>query len=210
MATIVYFHGFASAPGGEKLDALRAAFPEHHVVSPALDADPEQALQKIMRTLYDFNGDKLVVGTSLGGFWAYFVSRVFDVPAVLVNPSLEPSRALRKYLNRTVYNYITGEPVTVHDANLEQYARYEDLIKSQLCFDYSSDLPPVDVCAALDDDVVNTRVLPELLDPGCTLYYTETGGHRYTSQWSRVIDRVRARLADARPEKRDLRRGFVR
>lgn len=92
MATILYLHGFASAGAGPKVDALREAFPDHAVLAPDIPTDLVQAqalLDGVVRKITSY--PVIAVGTSLGGFWANYLAQVYDMPAILVNPSTEPA-----------------------------------------------------------------------------------------------------------------------
>jgi predicted esterase YcpF (UPF0227 family) len=43
-------------------------------------------------------GQMAVMGSSLGGFYAAWLSAHWDVPAVLINPAVHPSRDLARYI----------------------------------------------------------------------------------------------------------------
>ena len=70
MAKIIYIHGFRSTGDSEKAKQLKAAFPNHTVVAPNLSASPKQAIQQLHNIISSDIQSTIVVGTSLGGFYA--------------------------------------------------------------------------------------------------------------------------------------------
>jgi len=92
---ILNLHGFASAGSGRKAKWLRELFPEEKVISPDLPIAPRKVVKKCLHIL-EKHGDStqekrdFIVGTSLGGFYAYHLSAVTQTPCLLINPSLIP------------------------------------------------------------------------------------------------------------------------
>ncbi len=75
---------------------------------PQLPPSPKRAMQELMGKLKEWpSGESTaVVGSSLGGFYATWVAEQMDCKAVLLNPAVEPSRDLGKYI---------GEQTSWHD-----------------------------------------------------------------------------------------------
>lgn len=99
---ILYIHGLESKLSQEK----RAILERFGAVSaPDLDyfKDPD-AIESILNT-YRKEGIEVVIGSSMGGFAAYYVATVLNSPALLFNPALRkrsveqtiPSVAINSY-----------------------------------------------------------------------------------------------------------------
>lgn len=43
------------------------------------------------------NNNVIFIGTSLGGYWAYYMANLFSVPFISINPAIEPSKTLANY-----------------------------------------------------------------------------------------------------------------
>ncbi len=85
---ILNIHGYRGSAENAAFAALKAN--DHDVVSPQLDYDilsPEEMLQKLSSTAHS-EGAEMLVGTSLGGFFAAVISAETKLPVVLVNPCL--------------------------------------------------------------------------------------------------------------------------
>lgn len=195
MATILYLHGFASAGAGPKMDALRETFPDHAVLAPDIPTDPVQAqalLDGVVRKITSY--PVIAVGTSLGGFWANYLAQVYDMPAILVNPSTEPAVTMASRVGKVIKNYRTGADITVTSADV---AKFDELTK--IMFEnYNGTL--IDVLVTKDDDVIDFQRSLDNLRFWRSCAVLDTGGHQFLSNWGRVIDLVRQRLGDAKSE----------
>lgn len=192
MATIVYLHGFASVGDSAKSQAIRAAFPDTTVIAPDLPVDPDQVIEIVTGLVNDAlkthpqAGPLIFVGTSLGGFWANYFAHDYHARAVLVNPSLMPSDTLYRALEKPTVNHKTGMPVTVTEQDLWKFDKLEDEI-----IDCQMGDALVDVFLAKDDDVIPwQRVMRQLDDQFRSCTITESGGHRYDTEWNRVVEKI--------------------
>ena len=100
---LLYLHGFRSSPHSAK--ALRVAArvaAEHPGVvwcCPQLPASPREAAGLIARLTQDWPyEDMTVIGSSLGGFYARWLSLQRGCRAALLNPAPFPQRDLAKYI----------------------------------------------------------------------------------------------------------------
>ncbi|WP_306785684.1 YqiA/YcfP family alpha/beta fold hydrolase, partial [Raoultella ornithinolytica] len=60
---------------------------------------PQQAAQLIEKLVKDNANDKLgLIGSSLGGYLAIWLSQRFHLPAVVVNPAVRPFDLLQDFL----------------------------------------------------------------------------------------------------------------
>ena len=66
---------------------------------PQLPASPAQAMDLLLRGTAAWpRAQMAVMGSSLGGFYAAWLSAHLGVPAVLINPAVHPSRDLARYI----------------------------------------------------------------------------------------------------------------
>ena len=89
MKKIAYLHGLDSESNCNKVKWLRSLGCE--VLNPAIDYrnDP---IDRIITFVESFKPD-LVIGSSMGGYLAYIISRRYNIPSMLLNPALH-SRAV--------------------------------------------------------------------------------------------------------------------
>ena len=94
--SLIYFHGFNSDGHGWKFQAMRKHFKEHKVYGPDLPAAPMKVVEEITSLIESISDPCYFVGTSLGGFYAYYFSAKYDRPCFLFNPSLQPHLTLHR------------------------------------------------------------------------------------------------------------------
>jgi predicted esterase YcpF (UPF0227 family) len=94
---ILYIHGFASCGWGNKSKALRDYFQE--VLAPDLPPRPKEAL-KLLEDIIKNRPVDLLVGSSLGGFYATYLGQKYALKGVLINPSVRPYETLKAYIGQ--------------------------------------------------------------------------------------------------------------
>jgi len=97
MTKVLYIHGFSSCAKGNKSLALASYFGEESVVSLELPPSPLDVIKELGRAVKRLE-PKLLVGSSLGGFYATYLAEHYHVKAVLINPSTQPWDTLSDYV----------------------------------------------------------------------------------------------------------------
>ncbi|MBU2971487.1 esterase YqiA [Pseudoalteromonas sp. C2R02] len=106
-ARVIYVHGFNSSPESFKAKQfgqyLKQKFNDRvEYLVPCLNHEPLAALI----TLESLINDKTVlIGSSLGGFFATYLSQKFGIKAVLVNPAVMPFNLMTTYLGEQYNPY---------------------------------------------------------------------------------------------------------
>lgn len=100
---LLYLHGFRSSPLSVKSQTMaklvRARHPRVTWWCPQLPASPAQAMDLLLQGTTAWpRGQMAVMGSSLGGFYAAWLSAHLGIPAVLINPAVHPSRDLARYI----------------------------------------------------------------------------------------------------------------
>jgi len=125
---ILYIHGFASCGNSNKTKLLKEHF--NDVLAPDVPIDPDEAISFLQKLIVD-NKVELIIGSSLGGFYAAYLAEKFQIKTVLLNPSTQPFITLAPYVGENEY-FCTGEKFTwkkEHIAKLMSYAIADNSIK---------------------------------------------------------------------------------
>ncbi|WP_417876550.1 YqiA/YcfP family alpha/beta fold hydrolase [Winogradskyella sediminis] len=82
---ILYIHGLNGSLSPEKRALLE---PYGEIFSPAIDYESNPNAIATLITTYKTRAIDIVMGSSMGGFTGYYVSNMFQCPALLFNPAL--------------------------------------------------------------------------------------------------------------------------
>ena len=105
---ILYIHGFASCGSGNKVELLKHHFGKQQVLAPDLPVAPAAAMQ-CLQALIETHDVRMLVGSSLGGFYADCLNDRYKIPCVLINPSTRPFETLKAAIGENA-NWCSGEP----------------------------------------------------------------------------------------------------
>jgi len=104
---IIYLHGFNSGGRSQKAAWLRAHLAPVLVFAPDYEPhhghDAARDLRKFIARLQRENPQDrtlMLIGSSLGGFWAQYLAPEFGARIVLINPSLRPDETLARHIGR--------------------------------------------------------------------------------------------------------------
>lgn len=114
---LVYLHGFRSSPRSSKAvktgDAVRALFNKENPIEwycPQLFASPKQSMDMVSNYIDQSGTDRIVIiGSSLGGFYANYLAEKYACKAVALNPAVMAARELAPHVGM-LPTYDNDEP----------------------------------------------------------------------------------------------------
>jgi predicted esterase YcpF (UPF0227 family) len=115
---IFYIHGFGSCfKNSDKIETLSR---NHEVTGLTYDTtdSPYKNFKLLAEASYE---SELIIGTSLGGWYAALVGTETGKPFVSINPAVEPQRSLNKYIG-TGIDYC-GNYYTLNQETVKEYDR---------------------------------------------------------------------------------------
>jgi len=122
----LYLHGFLSAPESTKAQQTLAYFRQHlteqQLLIPALPFSPADAIEVARDALTQLQRnypEVLIIGSSLGGFYATWLAQQYGVKAALVNPAVRPFDLFEHYLGPNTH-YYSGEVHELTSMHIEQ------------------------------------------------------------------------------------------
>ena len=107
---ILYIHGFNSSPLSLKAEQTRLYlskhFPQVNFHCPQVASNPKEAINQLERIIESIpNNSWSLMGSSLGGYFASYLSQKYNFPSVLINPAIKPFELLNDYLGEQVNPY---------------------------------------------------------------------------------------------------------
>ena len=100
---LIYIHGLDSDANSTKGLLLDKYCQQHHldisVHRPDLNQPPKVVFDKLLKLVAELDADSkvILVGSSLGGYFATLVSNETGCPALLINPSTQPHITLQRF-----------------------------------------------------------------------------------------------------------------
>ncbi len=190
--TILYFHGFNSDGIGYKPDALRAEFPNDRILTPDLEADPFLVQQAIRQLIGQDPGNLFFIGTSLGGFYAWYFGTMLNRPAFLYNPSMSPHITLDDRGVGQFKTWTKGRDYHFKSEYLTTLEKMRSVAKER-------ERPQnLNFFLATDDDVLDHLLLPAEYPEANFLQWFDDVGHRF-STFADTLPLVRALMDNYEP-----------
>lgn len=124
-ASILYIHGLNSSPASHKASQLSRAMARLGLADrlrvPALHHHPRQAMAQLQALVAEL-GAPVLVGSSLGGYYATCLAEQHGLKALLINPAVRPHLRFDGYLGpqKNYYSDETWELTEDHVAALAE------------------------------------------------------------------------------------------
>jgi len=191
----LYLHGFLSSPASSKAQETRLWFeqqePKSRLLIPELPFEFNDAIalarQQLQQLQQQFE-TVLVIGSSLGGFYATRLAQDYGVKAVLVNPAVRPHELFGHYLG----------PVTHYHSGVEYLLEQRHLTDlATLAVETPAHPHRLMVLLQTGDETLDYRHAADLYQ-NCSLNIEEGGDHAYQG----YIDHLPSMLEFARQNSR--------
>lgn len=125
---VIYLHGFNSSPASLKARLFVDYCKLHHIESvvPTLSHDPALAMQTAMTCINEqATQPVLLIGSSLGGYYATWLTEKFGIKSALVNPAVSPCDRLNTKFIGHQRNYYSGEEYEFTLAHAESLRQFD-------------------------------------------------------------------------------------
>lgn len=189
---IIYLHGFLSNPNSMKGLLLRSYIEkntQHQLYLPDLNMPPILTLKKISQQIEQLER-VVLIGSSLGGFYATQLASDYNIPAVLINPAVQPWKLFRKLYGKTQIPFKVTEHWTLDEAQLN------DLEK--LAVPFVQDASKLLVLLQQEDEILDYREAQRYysLTTHQSMLITEMGGNHAMDNFEEKIPMIIQFLSD--------------
>ncbi len=145
---IIYLHGFQSSTLSIKGQYIQAFCQnQHHVHLPDLNMPPQQVLAHVSEMIECLD-QVVLIGSSLGGFYATQLVAKHAVPAVLINPAMRPWQLFHDLFGAEL-PYVVNAQWTLDQTQLDQL--------EQMAVPFVQDADKILVLLQQDDEVLDYR-----------------------------------------------------
>ena len=127
---LLYLHGLRSSPNSVKATKMahrvKTQAPGVTWWCPQLPASPREAMALLQAGAADWPLDRTaIVGSSLGGFYAAWLARQWQCPAVLLNPAVHPARDLARHLGEHPVWHDPSQRIFFEPSHVQALSRLE-------------------------------------------------------------------------------------
>ncbi len=106
---VIYLHGFGSSPNSNKGQLLAHYFQQlglgHNYYAPYLQPNPPVVIAQLAAFIQQQQQEIVLIGSSLGGFYAAYLAHYYNLKAVLINPAVTPWHFIDRYVGPYFCNY---------------------------------------------------------------------------------------------------------
>jgi uncharacterized protein len=189
---IIYLHGFQSSALSIKGQLLEQYFASHQQVNvylPDLNCPPIEVLAKLSRLIESLD-NVVLVGSSLGGFYATQLVAQFGLPAVLINPAMQPWKLFRQLFGQGLLPYKVTHDWTLDEAQLDHL--------EQMAVPFVQDADKILVLLQQGDEILDYREAQRYYSVGKNraLIMTETKGNHAMDDFAEKIPMAFQFLSD--------------
>ncbi|MFK7864689.1 MAG: YqiA/YcfP family alpha/beta fold hydrolase [Pseudohongiellaceae bacterium] len=189
---LIYLHGFLSSPQSEKAQQT-ATFWDQQGLSdaytfPMMSGGPAETIAELC-VLIDQLQDKNIVlmGSSLGGYYATYLAERFGLPAVLINPAVKPYELWEKHIGEHK-NYYTDAIHTVTHEHIDELLEID--------VESPSRLDDFLVLVQTGDETLDYRQAVEKFSPS-RCWVREGGNHsfeNYQAELPQILEYLLSRI----------------
>jgi predicted esterase YcpF (UPF0227 family) len=121
MISFVYIHGFNSGydPENEKIKTLEKIGDVSGITYNSCSA--YNMILEYLSDKIEYTDNLVMIGTSLGGYWAAKMAIKLKCPSVIINPCHDPATMLRKYEDISMENYKTSRTEYLSSSTVDSY-----------------------------------------------------------------------------------------
>lgn len=128
-ATLIYLHGFNSSPQAAKAQMVLRHLQKNsffgHFVVPWIPPQPQPAADYLRQLLQELGPQPVgLIGSSLGGFYAAYLTQTLGLPSVLINPVVHPGELIKQHLGENQNPY-SGENYNLNTQHIDEFRELE-------------------------------------------------------------------------------------
>ena len=183
---LLYLHGFRSSPQSAKARLVLQRMAERHPAvqcwCPQLPPSPREAMDLVLHGIAQWpRASMAVIGSSLGGFYASYVTGRTGCRAVMLNPAVDPARDLARHIGEHTQWHDPLERFHFQSAFIDELRALEVGVpdRPERCF----------VIIAKGDEVLDWREM-QARYPGSRIKLLEGGDHALSDFEHSHLDEV--------------------
>lgn len=188
MTNIIYLHGLDADPNASKaiITETHAKVLGIQTVRPDLNCPPDEVVAKIS-TLIQQTPNCVLVGSSLGGYFATLLSDMTGTPAVLLNPSIRPDLSFRRFLQDRFGEQCLSDETVIYRTTGGWQIKFADLAWFEAHRLTIKNPSKINVLLKIGDELLDAHATKAFYEShGVSVVAQEGGDHRMTDYEEQV------------------------
>jgi predicted esterase YcpF (UPF0227 family) len=169
---VIYIHGFGSSAFGVKSKLFKEYFKDDIFIAPSLSYIPILAiktLEDMIESYIKLDQKVVLIGSSLGGFMATYLSDRYNIKAVLINPAIKANETLSRAI---------GEGISYFDCTkFEWNSQHLSMLKQHKVI--PKDFDKFMVLLQTADELLDYKEAKEFFKSSKNLIIQEGGSHNF-------------------------------
>lgn len=190
--TIIYLHGLDADPNANKavITANHAKALGIDTLRPDLNCPPDEVVAKLLNLIKE-NPNAVLVGSSLGGYFATLLSDMTGTPCVLLNPSIRPDVSFRRFLSDNFDGQTLADDAVIYTTTGGWQICYGDLAWFERHRLQAKNPHKIKVLLKMGDELLDAHASRAFYEQaGADVLAQDGGDHRmsdYDEQAGRVV-----------------------
>lgn len=189
--TIIYLHGLDADPNANKaiITADHADTLGITTIRPDLNCPPDEVVDKLLTLIKD-NPDCVLIGSSLGGYFATLLSDMTGVSCVLLNPSIRPDVSFRRFLNDQFAGQILPDETVIYRTTGGWDIKYRDLAWFENHRLTIKNPNKIKVLLKLGDELLDAHATQNFYESHGVAVIAQAGGDHRMSDYAEQVAQV--------------------
>jgi uncharacterized protein len=180
---IIYIHGFRSSGDSSKAALLREKYPHVNVISPTFSPNPREVVNHLQSILQGLEGKTLLLGTSLGGFYALYFACTQGYTCCAINPAWQPQVTLK----RKIGTHKRYDSEDIYDFKPEYIGTLEEMAKDISASEHVKSR--IHFFLSTDDEELSFDGMESVFPVYQTKKWFDHSGHRF-SRFPEIVDDI--------------------
>lgn len=189
--TIIYLHGRDSNPNATKavITAHHAAACGIEVIRPNLNCPPDDVVAQLFNLLQTYP-DAVLIGSSLGGYFATLMSDLTGTPAILLNPSIRPDISFRRFLKDNFTGQTLNDETIIYTTTGGWQIKFGDLAWFEAHRLSVKNPHKIKVLLKLGDELLDAFATLQFYDRHGAYVLAQEGGDHVMSDYESQVGKV--------------------
>lgn len=189
--TIIYLHGLDSNPSATKATITTKYAKEMgiEVICPNLNIPPNDVVTTLTKLIQD-TPNVVLVGSSLGGYFANLLSDLTDTPAILLNPSIRPDVSFRRFLGGNFSQQALSDEMVIYNTTGGWEIKFGDLAWFECHRLHVKNPNKIKVLLKMGDELLDAYATQKFYDDKGVDVLAQNGGDHRISDYENQVGQV--------------------